>query len=48
MNMIEEQNNIWQALYNRQLPCVSQYTCQEYLEGLAILNRTISKINLIM
>ena len=37
MNIIEEQNNIWHTLYNRQLPRVKQYACQEYLDGFAIL-----------
>jgi phenylalanine-4-hydroxylase len=44
MNIIVEQNNIWHALYNRQLPRVKQYACQEYLEGLAILNLPAERI----
>lgn len=37
MNTIAEQNQIWQTLYMRQLPRVEKYACQEYLEGLSIL-----------
>lgn len=37
MNANEDQNKIWQALYNRQLPLVKQHACQEYLDGFAIL-----------
>ena len=44
MKMIDEQNPIWQTLYNRQLPRVKQYACQEYLDGLTILNLPADRV----
>lgn len=38
MNLIEEQNKIWQELYRRQLSRVKQHACQEYLDGFEILD----------
>jgi len=36
--MNEEQNKIWPTLYERQIPRVEQFACQEYLEGFGILD----------
>lgn len=44
MKIIAEQDKIWQVLYERQLPRVEQYACQEYLEGFAILDLPANRV----
>ncbi|TKB44688.1 phenylalanine 4-monooxygenase [Thalassotalea mangrovi] len=34
----EQENRIWQKLYARQIDCIQDKACQEYLDGLALLN----------
>ena len=33
----DEQNRVWSTLYERQLPRIEKYACQEYLEGFRTL-----------
>ena len=44
MDMTDEQNKIWQTLYNRQLPRVEQYACQDYLDGFAHLDLPADRV----
>ncbi len=44
MKIIAEQDKIWQVLYERQMPRVEQYACQEYLEGFAILDLPANRV----
>ena len=44
MKVIAEQDKIWQALYERQMPRVEQYACQEYLDGFAILDLPANRV----
>lgn len=44
MNVVAEQDKIWQVLYERQMPRVEQYACQEYLEGFAILDIPMDRV----
>jgi phenylalanine-4-hydroxylase len=44
MKMTAEQNEIWQALYERQLQRVEKFACQEYLEGFAILDLPADRV----
>jgi len=44
MKVIAEQDKIWQVLYERQMPRVEQFACQEYLEGFAILDLPANRV----
>lgn len=44
MKVVAEQDKIWQVLYERQMPRVEQYACQEYLEGFAILDIPMDRV----
>ena len=44
MKVIAEQDKIWEMLYERQMPRVEQYACQEYLEGFAILDLPTNRV----
>lgn len=40
----DEENQIWSELYARQIPLVKERACQEYLDGLELLNLSQNKI----
>lgn len=44
MKVVAEQDKIWQVLYERQMPRVEQYACQEYLDGFAILDLPANRV----
>lgn len=40
----DEENAVWKTLYDRQLPIVKQYACDEYLHGLDVLQLSQDRI----
>lgn len=40
----DEENRIWQKLYARQIDCIQDKACQEYLDGLALLDLPTDRV----
>ncbi|WP_371377259.1 phenylalanine 4-monooxygenase [Thalassotalea aquiviva] len=40
----EQENSIWQRLYKRQLACIKNKACDEFLQGLSLLNLPQDKV----
>lgn len=42
----KEENKVWEILINRQIPLVNKFACQEYIDGLKLLNFSRKKVPL--